>query len=222
MSKTKHTPEPWDAYESTLDGVSWLSISKAGLSIDDEVPVVCMVTKIESLNKTDVENARRIVLCVNACKNLSNGELDDLIHLDGLSLNMLEKTRQQRDTAWQELREIQEAIKADENESTADEVRSLVAKYDAAHRTLEDHGPEGHCVTNQQHVDLRFKWFEMKDRLSALEEISTAVEADIDAGRPLEYNVDELRTELIRARKALGILPEQEQTTTLGMEGLSV
>lgn len=58
----------------------------------------------------------------------------------------------------------------------------------------------------------------LRTRLMALEDIATAVEADIDAGRPLENNVDELRAELIRARKALGILPEQEQTTTLGME----
>lgn len=36
--------------------------------------------------------------------------------------------RLQRDTAWRELREIREAIKADENESTADEVRSLIVK----------------------------------------------------------------------------------------------
>ena len=56
---------------------------------------------------------------------------------------------------------------------------------------------------------------ELRTRLAALEELATAVEADIDAGRPLEYNVTDLRVELIRARKALGILPEQEQTTTL-------
>lgn len=90
--------------------------------------------------------------------------------------------RAQRDTAWQELREIREAIKADENESTADEVRSLVSKRD-----------------------------EYRVRLSALEDIATAVEADIDCGRPLEYNVEHLRDELIRARAALGILPEQDQ-----------
>lgn len=47
-------------------------------------------------------------------------------------------------------------------------------------------------------------------RLSSLEEIATALEADIDAGRPLEYNVEHLRDELIRARSALGILPEQK------------
>lgn len=53
---------------------------------------------------------------------------------------------------------------------------------------------------------------EMRVRLAALEDIATAVEADIDAGRPLEYNVEELRAELIRARRSIGILPEQEMT----------
>lgn len=53
---------------------------------------------------------------------------------------------------------------------------------------------------------------EMRARLAALEDIATAVEADIDCGRPLEYNVEELRAELIRARCSLGILPDQEIT----------
>lgn len=48
--------------------------------------------------------------------------------------------RSQRDTAWQELREIREAIKADENESTADEVRSLVAERDELLAVLIDAG----------------------------------------------------------------------------------
>lgn len=49
---------------------------------------------------------------------------------------------------------------------------------------------------------------QLRARLAALEDIATAVDADIDSGRPLEYNVEYLRDELIRARAALGILPE--------------
>ncbi len=79
----------------------------------------------------------------------------------------------QRDTAWRELREIREAIKADENESTADEVRSLVAKFDIARRTLEDHGPKGHNVTNQQYVDLRASFIEVVTALLELEKITS-------------------------------------------------
>lgn len=47
-------------------------------------------------------------------------------------------------------------------------------------------------------------------RLLALEEVATGVDADIDCGRPLEYNVEHLRDELIRVREALGILPGQD------------
>ena len=47
-------------------------------------------------------------------------------------------------------------------------------------------------------------------RLLSLEEVATGVDADIDAGRPREYNVEHLRDELVRAREALGILPEQD------------
>jgi hypothetical protein len=41
-------------------------------------------------------------------------------------------------TAWEELREIREAIKADENESTADEVRSLVKQRDELLAALKE------------------------------------------------------------------------------------
>jgi hypothetical protein len=71
------------------------------------------------------------------------------------ALSELETFESQRDTAWAELREIREAIKADENESTADMVRFRMAELFMARRTLEDHGPEGHNVTNQQYVELR-------------------------------------------------------------------
>lgn len=53
-------------------------------------------------------------------------------------------------------------------------------------------------------------------QLAALEEVATGVDADIDAGRPLEYNVEHLRDELVRAREALGILPEQDAVRPKG------
>lgn len=52
---------------------------------------------------------------------------------------------------------------------------------------------------------------EYKTRLAALEELATALEADTDYGRPLEYTVEVLRDELIRTREALGMLPEQRR-----------
>lgn len=145
-----------------------------------------------------------------AVKNMINGR--PFIYADGndipadwFAADLLD-ARTQRDTAWRELREIREAIKADENESTADEVRSLVAKNDKLQKIVDE-------KKILKRIDSLY------ERLTELEEIATAVEADIDTGRPLEYNVEHLRDELIRARKELGILPEQEQTTTLGFKG---
>ncbi len=108
-----------------------------------------------------MNHAERMNACFRACEGIEDEVLEDRQYRIKPELDSIDKIIessgkiiQQRDTAWQELREI-------------------------------------------------------RSRLSALEEISTAVEADIDSGRPLEYNVEELRAELIRARKALGILPEQ-------------
>ena len=42
--------------------------------------------------------------------------------------------KEQRDCAWRELREIREKIKANPNESTYDEVASLMAKYEESER----------------------------------------------------------------------------------------
>ncbi len=50
---------------------------------------------------------------------------------------MLEKLEDQRNTAWQELREIRLAINADESESTADEVRRVVAQRDDLLKVLQ-------------------------------------------------------------------------------------
>ncbi|MCD1654735.1 hypothetical protein K7J14_08450 [Treponema zuelzerae] len=51
---------------------------------------------------------------------------------------------------------------------------------------------------------------ELKKALFALEEAATAVESDIDTGAPVEYGIERLRDELIRVRKVLKILPEEE------------
>lgn len=48
-----------------------------------------------------------------------------------------DKTQAQRDNAWQELREIREAIGANPEESTADEVRRVVAERDKALAQVE-------------------------------------------------------------------------------------
>lgn len=229
MSKHKHTDGLW-----IIDGLMVKSNSGR------------YVGYLEDFSDADVA---RVIACMNACKNLRNEQLNDLIQLGGISLGMLEVLTEQRD------------------------------KYK---RILEDHGPEGHNVTNQQYVDLSKKTaslqtrlsslvkvadslcdrefgsghptaytyedllhellasrevlgeeteydseetnkpdqvfadmcqlnVEYRTRLTALEEIATALEADIDCGRPLEYSVEVLRDELIRTREVLGMLPEQKR-----------
>lgn len=190
MSNHKHTEAPW-----VKDGLMVKSNSGR------------YVGYLEDFSDADVA---RVIACVNACKNLRNEQLNDLIQLGGISLGMLEVLTEQRD------------------------------KYK---RILEDHGPEGHNVTNQQYCEVRSELIALRERikgletndseetnkpdqvfadmcqlnveyrarLTALEEIATALEADIDCGRPLEYSVEALRDELIRTREALGLLPEQQR-----------
>lgn len=129
MSNHKHTEAPW-----VKDGLMVKSNSGR------------YVGYLEDFSDADVA---RVIACVNACKNLRNEQLNDLIQLGGLSLNMLDSVMKERD--------------------------------------------------------------EYRARLTALEEIATALEADIDCGRPLEYSVEVLRDELIRTREVLGMLPEQRR-----------
>lgn len=49
----------------------------------------------------------------------------------------LQEVEAERDNAWQELREIREAIGANPEESTADEVRRVVAQKDNLHKAME-------------------------------------------------------------------------------------
>ena len=159
MSNHKHTEGKW--------------LTENGLMVRSEDGTY--VGYLEDFSDADVA---RVIACVNACKNLRNEQLNDLIQLGGISLCMLEVLTEQRD------------------------------KYK---RILEDHGPEGHNVTNQQYCEVRSELIALRARLTALEEIATALEADIDCGRPLEYSVEALRDELIRTREALGMLPEQRR-----------
>lgn len=62
--------------------------------------------------------------------------LESLLDYDNL--------REERDTAWQELREIREAINANPEESTADEVRALVPRL-----WPECSGDPGSCPENE-------------------------------------------------------------------------
>lgn len=164
------------------------------------------------------DDATRMLLCVNACEGLSNEILSDpncsiKVELETLDQQIAKRlgAERQRDAAWQELREIREAIKADENESTADMVRFRMSELFLSRHVLEDHGPNGHNVTNQQYVELRNQQFLLLEALTQAEFQMAQMEKGLRQDK-------EFQSTLLDVRKALGILPEQEQTTTLGLE----
>lgn len=146
MNETKHTAEPWKVCRK--DG--FLHIEAVVVKPD----IYCDIS-----TSLELDNARRIVACVNACAGIPNEVLEAPDY----------------------------SIKAE-----LDRLDAQIAGRMRAERERD----------------------QIRARLAALEEVATGLDADIDAGRPLEYNVEHLRDELIKARAALGILPEQETVRT--------
>lgn len=193
MSKNKHTEGKW--------------LTENGLMVKSESGTY--VGYLEDFSDADAE---RVIACVNACVKFSNYDLS------GNLLEMIEAAER----SWEKT--MMEAIGEDGPASVSYAIQRLRNERDEYKQLLEDHGPEGHNITNQQFVELRKELaatpdqtfadmcqlnVEYRARLTALEEIATALEADIDCGRPLEYSVEVLRDELIRTREVLGMLPEQ-------------
>jgi len=74
MSKSKHTPEPWEfGYGQTREFGMCLGI---GLNSAPDWHVVAVVSPADSVNHADEANARRIVACVNACAGVETGHLE--------------------------------------------------------------------------------------------------------------------------------------------------
>lgn len=96
-----------------------------------------------------------------------------------------------------------------EYDALVDEVEKLLAEREEWRARAEQYETawvrenEANCELTEAITKLRAEREELVNRLTALEDVATAVEADIDCGRPLEYNVEHLRDELIRARAAL-------------------
>ena len=109
MSEQKHTPEPMFQYE----------YHQLARYEDGRTPV--LLTE---------EQYRRARACVNACEGLPT----DLIERHGVTRSGIakgvEELTNQRDTAWEEARLIRESIGANQEESTLDEVRSVVNAHD--------------------------------------------------------------------------------------------
>lgn len=116
----KHTPGPWQYFvtkrynDIVAIAPSGTVIVKTGSLNDDDC------NNIECCKTVEHANAKRIVECVNACEGLENPEIE-ILNLKGA----LEANRR-------ELSEIRNLIKADENESTFDEVVRLHSRYGTA------------------------------------------------------------------------------------------
>jgi len=121
MSDTKHTPEPW-ALEEVGDKCKHLCPAKDGTSIltvaleypddyDDDEPVYFGAVYKPA-------DARRIVACVNACKQYTNDELE---------YGMIEKEREAV-MAWE--RAMMAAIGGDGIKSVTEAIAKLKAERD--------------------------------------------------------------------------------------------
>ena len=93
--------------------------------------------------------------------------LEEQYHAEGM-LRKIERVEAERDNAWTELREIREAISANPEESTLDEVVKLRQQLAAFHSAVE-HVTEDGC-TRRSFVAMPEGWAMVhKDRLHALE-----------------------------------------------------
>lgn len=93
--------------------------------------------------------------------------LEEQYHAEGM-LRKIERVEAERDNAWTELREIREAISANPEESTLDEVVNLRQQLATFHSAVE-HVTEDGC-TRRSFVAMPEGWAMVhKDRLHALE-----------------------------------------------------
>lgn len=139
----KHTAEPWVLFEDkSRVGVDLYIKANA-----DAVPFVAeMLTGTADYDSNfDIErstmyaNAKRIVACLNACVDIPNEELEEIAAEGGMLTprQQIGDIAKERDTAWEELRKIREAIKANPEESTFDEVLSVLEQRDSLLHALK-------------------------------------------------------------------------------------
>lgn len=136
---SEHTKEPWNVAEEAFDNDGIHESVIRGL---DGRAAIAVTLEFGPNNPGMREaNARRIVACVNACAGISTENLEDNKPLaEGLrGLNeRIRQAEQQRDTAWQELREIRQQINANPEEATTDEAARVVAQRDKLLATLKE------------------------------------------------------------------------------------
>jgi len=133
-----HTQEPWKFLEQgdaneyclvTADGLNW---------------VIAFRINGEMMPDMQRENCRRIVACVNACAGIP---IEDVEGLNGEIANAFEILRSatnQLGNAWLEDTNIRDAVNANKEESTFDEVVRVVYQRNellaAAKQTIDENG----------------------------------------------------------------------------------
>ena len=73
----KHTPEPWCSYVAEFDGVECVAIAKDAKVSGETSAAICVIAPTKDMNDEDIQNARRIVACVNACKGWDTETLEE-------------------------------------------------------------------------------------------------------------------------------------------------
>jgi len=97
MNEAKHTKEPWQIY--CYDRQQIITAPESGRYKD----VICDLSQSDFYASQAVENARRIVACVNACRGMPTKELED-IGLVGAVGTVIADLERQLDYASQQLR----------------------------------------------------------------------------------------------------------------------
>ena len=128
---SEHTKEPW--FYELEDGSDLRIYSETNANI------VSGCGCCGSPNCDDAD-ARRIVAAVNACAGMPTDDLEEMVKQGGnvrVLADFANDLLQQRDTAWQELREIRQQINANPEEATTDEAARVVAQRDKLLAELE-------------------------------------------------------------------------------------
>jgi hypothetical protein len=145
-TKQQHTEEPWKLlFKDDLRNPTAFDQCAEGDNGDsslDEIRIVAanqVVATIKTAGKSGyskiaaLNNARRIVACVNACKRFTIEVLEAAASCGGITAEPtaeLLMAEQKSDAAFNQLHRIREAIAANPEESTADEVRRVVQQRD--------------------------------------------------------------------------------------------
>lgn len=125
----EHTKEPWYVAENTSVRLDTAYLVRPVDNKNFEYGAT-----VAAISERD---AIRITLCVNACAGIPNADLKKVEGDVTPVFTLLMQYAKERDNAWEEGRKIREAIKANPEESTFDEVLSVLEQRDSLLHALK-------------------------------------------------------------------------------------